>query len=117
MTEYLTAIFVEKSNMFNTWMEDEKIVRMLMPAALLKGARGRKDIRRKLREEKKEMKTRHRFPKTWGGARTTSLTFDRVEHMEIKRLVEKGVMWEGAQRHIQIIDTNKMGEFKHSLLP
>jgi len=41
------------------------------------------------------MKTEHRFPKIWGGARTTGLTFDAADHTEAKRLVEKGVTWEG----------------------
>jgi len=117
MTEYLTAVFGAKGNMLNAWMADEKTVRMLMPAAPSKVARGRRDIGKKLREENKEMKTGHRFPKVWGGARVTGLTFDEADHMEAKRLVEKGVMWEGARRQVQMMDTNKMGEFKHSPLP
>jgi len=32
-------------------------------------------------------------------------------------LVEKGVMWEGARRQVQMMDTNKMGEFKDSPPP
>jgi len=98
-------------------MEDEKITRMLMPAAPSKMARGRKDIGKKLREENKGMKTGHRFPKVWGGTRTTRLTFDAADHAEAKKLVEKGVMWEGVRRQVQMMDTNKMGEFKHSLPP
>jgi len=114
MTECLTAVFGAKGDMLNAWMADEKTVRMLMPAAPSKVARGRRDIGKKLREENKEMKTGHRFPKVWGGARTTGLTFDAADHAEAKRLVEKGVMWEGARRQVQMMDTNKMGEFKHS---
>jgi len=117
MTECLTAVFRAKGDMLNTWMEDEKIVRMLMPVAPTKVAKGRKDIGRKLREENKEIKTRHRFLKVWEGARVTGLTFDITDHTEAKRLVEKGVMWEGARRQFQMMDTNKMGEFKHSLPP
>jgi len=103
--------------MLNAWMEDDKTVRMLMPAAPSKVARGRKDIGKKLREENKEMKSGHRFPKTWGGARTTGLTFDEADHAGAKKLVEKGIMWEGVRRQVQMIDMNKMGEFKHSPPP
>jgi len=117
MTECLTAVFGAKGDMLNAWMADEKTVRMLMPAAPSKVARGRRDIGKKLREENKEMKTGHRFPKVWGGARTTGLTFDAADHTEAKRLVEMGVMWEGARRQVQMMDTNKMGEFKHSPPP
>ena len=94
VTECLTAVFGAKGDMLNAWMEDEKVVRMLMPAAPSKVARGRRDIGKKLREENKHMKTGHRFPKLWGGARTTGLTFDAADHTEAKKLVEKGVMWE-----------------------
>jgi len=73
-------------------MEDKKIVRMLMPAAPSKVARGRKDIEKKLREENKDMKTGHWFPKLWGGARTTGLIFDTADHTEAKKFVKKGVM-------------------------
>jgi len=117
MTECLTAVFGAKGDMLNACMADEKTVRMLMPAAPSKVARGRRDIGKKLREENKEMKTGHRFPKVWGGARTTGLTFDAADHTEAKRLVEKGVMWEGVRRQVQMVDTNKMGEFKHSPPP
>jgi len=117
MTECLTAVFGAKGDMLNTWMADEKTVRMVMPAAPSKVARGRKDIGKKLREENKDMKTGHRFPKVWGGARTTGLTFDAADHTEAKRLVEKGVMWEGTRRQVQMMETNKMGEFKHSPPP
>jgi len=64
ITEYLTAVFGAKGDMLNAWIEDKKIVRMLMPAAPSKVARGRKDIRKKLREENKDMKTGDQFPKT-----------------------------------------------------
>jgi len=114
MTECLTAVFRAKGDRLNAWLEDEKVVRMLIPAAPSKVARGRKDIGKKLREENKDMKTGHRFPKTWGGARTTGLTFDAAKHSEAKKLVEKGIMWEGVRRQVQMMDTNKMGEFKHS---
>jgi len=114
MTECLTAVFGAKGDMLNAWMTDEKTVRMLMPAAPSKVARGRREIGKKLREENKEMKTGHRFPKVWGGARTTGLTFDAADHTEAKRLVEKGVMWEGVRRQVLMMDINKMGEFKHS---
>ena len=117
MTECLTAVFGAKGDMLNAWMEDDKTVRMLMPAAPSKVARGRKDIGKKLREENKEMKSGHRFPKTWGGARTTGLTFDEADHAGAKKLVEKGIMWEGVRRQVQMIDMNKMGEFKHSPPP
>ena len=119
ITECLTAIFGAKGNMLNVWIEDERIVRMLMPAAPSKVNRSSKDIGKKLREENKEMKTEHRFPKLWGGVRTTGLTFDVADHAEAKnlKLVEKGVMWEGVRRQVQMMDTNKMGEFKHSLPP
>jgi len=100
--------------MLNIWIEDERIVRILMPVVPSKVARGRKDIGKKLREENKKMSTGHRFPKTWGGSRTTGLTFDAADHTEAKKLVEKGVMWEGTRRQVQMMDTNKMGEFKHS---
>jgi len=33
MTEYVTAIFGAKGDMLNAWMDDDKTVRMLMPAA------------------------------------------------------------------------------------
>jgi len=115
--EYLTAVFGDKGDMLNAWMDDEKLVRMLMPAAPSKVARGRRDIGKKLREENKDMKTGHRFPKLWGGARTKGLTFDAADHTEAKKLVEKGVMWEGVRRQGQMMDTNKMGEFTHSPLP
>jgi len=114
MTECLTAVFGAKGDMLNAWMADKKTMRMLMPAAPSKVARGRRDIGKKLREENKEIKTGHRFPKVWGGARTTGLTFDAADHAEAKRMVEKGVVWEGARRQVQMMDTNKMGEFKHS---
>jgi len=117
MTECLTAVFGAKGDMLNAWMADEKTMRMLMPAAPSKTARGRRDIRKKLREENKYMKMGNRIPKVWGGARTTGLTFDAADYAEAKRLVEKGVMWEGARRQVQIMDTNKMGEFKHSPPP
>jgi len=117
MTKCLTAVFGAKGDMLNAWMEDERVVRMLMPTAPLKVARERRDIGKKLREENKDMKTGHRFPKLWGGARTTGLTFDAADHTEAKKLVEKGVMWEGTRRQVQMMDTNKMGEFKHSLPP
>jgi len=78
--------------MLNAWMGNKKIIRMLIPAAPSKVARGRKDIGKKLREENKDMKTGHRFPKVWGGARTTGLTFDAADHAEAKKLVEKVVM-------------------------
>jgi len=117
MTEYLTAVFGAKGDMLNAWIEDERIVRMLVLAAPSKVARGRIDIGKKLREENKGMKTGHPFPKVWGGARTTRLTFDVADHNEAKRLVGKGVMWEGVRRQVQMIDTNRMGEFKHSLPP
>jgi len=116
-TECLTAVFGAKGDMLNAWMEDEKIVRMLMPAAPSKVARGRRDIGKKLREENKDMKTGHCFPKVWGGARTTGLTFDVADHAEAKKLVEKGVMWEGVRKQVQMMDTNKIGEFKHSPPP
>jgi len=103
--------------MLNAWMADEKTVRMLMPATLLKVARGRKDIGKRLREENKDMKTGHRFLKVWGSAKTTGLTFDAADHTEAKRLGEKGVRWEGARRQVQMMGTNKMGEFKHSPPP
>jgi len=90
---------------------------MLMPAAPAKVARVRRDIRKKLREENKDMKTGHRFPKLWGGSRITGLTFDAADYTEAKKLVEKGVIWEGARRQVQMMDTNKMGEFKHSSPP
>ena len=32
-------------------------------------------------------------------------------------MVEKGVMWKGIQRHVQMMDNNKIGEFKHSPPP
>jgi len=95
MTECLIPVFVAKGDMLNMWMEDEKIVRMLMSVAPSKVARGRKDIGKKLREENKEMRTRHRFPKVWGCARTTGLAFEAAGHAEAMKLVEKGVMWEG----------------------
>jgi len=117
VTECLTAVFGAKGDMLNAWMEDEKVIRMLMPAAPSKVARGRRDIGKKLREENKDMKTGHQFPKLWGGARTTGLTFDAADHTEAKKLVEKGVMWEGVRRQVQMMDTNKMGEFKHSPPP
>ena len=117
VTEGLTAVFGAKGDMLNAWMEDEKTVRMLMPAAPSKVARGRRDIGRKLREENKDMKMGHRFSKIWGAARTTGVTFDVADHTEAKRLVEKGVMWEGVRRQVQMMDTNKMGEFKHSPPP
>jgi len=117
MTECLTAVFVAKGDILNAWMADEKTVRMLMSVAPSKVARGRRDIGKKLREENKEMKTGHRFPKVWGGARTTGLTFVAADHTEAKRLVEKGVMWEGARTQVQMMDTNKMGEFKYSPPP
>jgi len=117
MTECLTAVFGAKDDMLNAWMADEKTVRMLIPAAPLKVARGRRDIGKRLREENKEMKMGHRFPKVWGGARTTGLTLDPADHTESKRLVEKGVMWEGVRRQVQMMDINKMGEFKHSPPP
>jgi len=117
MTECLTAVFGAKGVMLNTCIEDEKIVRMVMPAELSKVARGRRDIGKKLREENKDMKMGHRFPKLWRGARTTGLTFDLADHTEAKKLVEKGVMWEGVRRQVQMMDTNKMGEFKHSPPP
>jgi len=63
MTECLTAVFGAKGDVLNAYMEDEKVVKMLMPAAPLKVARGRKDIGKKLREENKDMKTGYRFPK------------------------------------------------------
>jgi len=63
------------------------------------------------------MKMGHRFPKLWGGARTTGLTFDTADHTEAKKLVKKGIMWEGVRRQVQMMDTNKMGEFKHSPPP
>jgi len=117
MTECLTAVLGAKGDMLNAWMEDEKVVSMLMPAVPSKVARGRRDIGKKLREENKDMKTGHRFPKLWGGARTTGLTFDVVDHTGAKKLVEKGVMWEGVRTQVQMIDTNKMGEFIHSPPP
>ena len=92
MAECLTAVFGAKEDMLNAWMEDEKVVRMLMPAAPSKVVRGRRDIGKKLREENKDMKTGHRFPKLWGGARTTGLTFNAADHTEAKKLVEKRVM-------------------------
>jgi len=95
-------------------MEDEKIVRMLMPAAPLKVARGRKDMGKKLREENKEMRTRHRFSKVGGSARATGMTCDVADQTEAKKMVKKEVMWEGARRQVHMMDTNKMGEFKHS---
>jgi len=112
--ECLTAVFGAKGDMLNAWMEDEKVTRMLMPAAPSKVVRGRRYIGKKLREENKDMKTGHRFPKLWGGARTTGLTFDAADHTEAKKLVEKWVMWEWLRRQVQMMDTNKMGEFKHS---
>jgi len=42
MTECLTAVFGAKGDMLNAWMADEKTVRMLMPAAPSKMARGRR---------------------------------------------------------------------------
>lgn len=95
-------------------MEDEKTVRMLMPAASSKLVRGRRDIGKKLREENKEIKMEHRFPKLWGGARTTGLTFNTADPTDAKKLVEKGVMWKGVRRQLQMMDTNKRGEFTHS---
>jgi len=59
------------------------------------------------------MKTGYQFPKLWEGARTTRLTFLAVNHTVAKRLLEKGVMWEGTRRTLQMIDMNKMGEFQH----
>jgi len=117
VTECLTVVFGANGDMLNVWMENEKTVRMLMPAAPSKVVRGRRDIGKKLREENKDMKMGHRFPKVWGGARTTGLTFDVADHTEAKRLVEKGVMWKGTRRQVQMMDTNKMGEFKHSSPP
>ena len=111
MTECLTAVFRGNGDMLNPWMEDEKIVRILMPAAPSKVARGRRDIGKKLREENKDMKSGNHFPNVWGGARTIGLTFDTADHAEVNRLVEKRVMWEGIRRHVQMMDTNKMGEF------
>ena len=92
VTECLTAIFASKGDMLNAWMEDERTVRMLMPAVPSKVARGRRDIGKKLREENKNMKMGHCFPKVWRGARTTGLIFDTADHVEAKKLVEKGVM-------------------------
>jgi len=116
-TECLTAVFGAKRDMLNIWMEDEKIVRMLMPAAPSKVARGRRDIGKKLREENKDMKPGHQFPKLWGSARTTGLTFDAANNIKAKKLVEKGVMWEGVRRQVQMMDMNKMREFKPSPPP
>jgi len=59
MTECLMAIFRAKGDMLNTCIEDDNIVRMLMPVVPAKVARGRKYIRKKLREENKDMKTGH----------------------------------------------------------
>jgi len=98
MTECLTAVFGAKGHILNAWMAGKKTVRILMPAAPSKVGRGRRDIGIKLREENKEMKTGHHFPKVWGGAKVTGLTFDAADHTEAKRLVEKGVMWEGIRR-------------------
>ena len=109
ITECLTAVFGTKGDMLNAWMDDDKTVRMLIPVAPSKVARGRKDIEKKLREENKEIRTGHRFPKVWGGARVTGLTFDAEDHTEAKRLVERGIMWEGVRRQVQMMDTNKMG--------
>jgi len=117
MTECLTSVFGAKGDMLNAWMEDERVVRMLMPAAPSKVVRGRRDIGKKLREENKDMKTRHRFPNLWGGDRTTGLTFDAADHTEAKKMVEKGVMWEEVRRQVQMMDTNKMGEFMYSSPP
>jgi len=117
VTECLTAVFGAKGDILNTWMEDENIVKMSIPAAPSKVARERKDIGKKLREENKEIKMEHRFPKLWEGTRTTGLTFDVANYTEAKRLVEKGVMWEGVRRQVQMMDTNKIGEFKHSPPP
>jgi len=114
MSETLTAVFGAKGDMLNCWMEDGLTIRMLMPVAPSKVARGRKDMGKKLREDNKDMKVGHRFPKLWGGARTTGLTFDAANVEEAKRLVASGVVWEGVKRQVQIVDTNKMGEFKHS---
>jgi len=94
-TECLTAVFEAKGEMLNAWMENEKVVRMLMPVEPSKVARGRRDIGKKLRDENKDIKTGHRFPKLLVGARTTGLAFDAADHTEAKMLVEKGVMWEG----------------------
>jgi len=117
ITECLIAVFGAKGDMLNAWIEDEKIIRMVMPAAPSNVARGRKDIRKKLREENKDMKTGHRFPKTSGVTRTTGLTFDAADHTEAKRLVEKKVLWEGVRRQVQMMNTNKIGEFKYSPPP
>jgi len=45
------------------------------------------------------------------------LTFDAADYVEAKKLVEKGVMWEGVRRQVQMMDMNKMGEFKYFLPP
>ena len=95
ITKCLTAIFGAKLDLLNLWIEDKKIVRTLVPASPSKVGRGTRDIGKQLREENKDRKTGHGFPKLWEGARTTRLTFNTTDHTEAKKLVEKEIMWKG----------------------
>jgi len=116
ITKSLTAVFGTKQDMLNAWMDNDKKMRMLIPAVPSKVVCRRKNIGKKQMEENKQMRMGYRFPKTWGGARTTGLTSNTTDHSKPKRLVEKEVMWKGVQRHVQMMDMNKIGEFKHSSL-
>jgi len=113
MSETLTTVFRAKGDMVNCWMEDGLTIRILMPAALLKVVRGRKDMGKKLRQDNKDIKIGHRFSKLWGEATIPGLIFNTANVEEAKRLVASEVVWEGVKRQVQIVDTNKMGEFKH----
>jgi len=89
MRECLIVVFGAKGDMLNAWIEDEKVVSILIPVALSKVARGRKDIGKKLKDENKEMRTGHWLPKVLESARTTGLTFDTTDHAEAKKLVDQ----------------------------
>ncbi|RPB27206.1 hypothetical protein L211DRAFT_897096 [Terfezia boudieri ATCC MYA-4762] len=124
----LVAVFGRTGDMLNVWLEDRSSVRLMVPAAPMKVARGRKGLGEAIQEENKEVKLAKRFPKLWGAARVTGFTFDVANNEEAKKVIRNGLVWEGQKRKVAYFEqklpqqrtqqvTQKQGGFRHPLKP
>ncbi|RPB21817.1 hypothetical protein L211DRAFT_851268 [Terfezia boudieri ATCC MYA-4762] len=86
----LVAVFEKMGDILNVWLEDKSSVRLIVPSAPMKVARGRKRLGEAIQEENKEVKLAKRFPKLWGAARVTGFMFDMADNEEAKKVIRNG---------------------------
>ncbi|RPB23602.1 hypothetical protein L211DRAFT_849592 [Terfezia boudieri ATCC MYA-4762] len=117
----LMVVFGRTGDILNIWVDDLKSVRLMVPAALMLEARGRKALAEKIRGENKELKTAKRYPKLWGKARVTGFTFDAENIEKAKKIIKLEILWKGKRRRVGFFEqealqkaTQKMGASKIS---